>query len=151
MTTKYLLLALTATALLSVLGGCGSSSEEATAETTMPLKKYASKADLICAEAGAEQAELAYNYMEKNPNAEEIDLVIPAGVPPIEKEIEELHELGLPRGHEAKMEAFLREAEKALEILEKEPKGALSQKENPFKKANQLGEQLELGDCTGNP
>jgi hypothetical protein len=147
----YLLLALTAAALLPVLGGCGGGEDEATAQTTMPLEKYAAKTDLICGDGSVEQGKLAYVYLEKHPNAEEIDLVIPAAVPPIEKEIEELHELGLPRGHEEEAEAVVEEMEKALEALKEEPKGALSGKNNPFKKANELAAELGLGDCSQNP
>ena len=150
MRLRYLLLAVTAAALLPVLADCGSSGEEATAQTTMPLKKYAPKTDLICGEGSIEQTELATVYLEKHPGAEELDMVLPAMVPPIEKEIEELHELGLPRGHEQEAEVFLEEMEKALEALKEDPKG-LSQENNPFEKSNELGEKLGLGDCSRNP
>jgi hypothetical protein len=148
---RYLLLALTAAALLPVLAGCGSSDEDATAQTTIPLKKYAQQADLICNNRSGEQTEIATIYLEEHPNAEEVDLVIPAGVPPIEKEIDELRQLGLPAGHEEEAEAFLEEAETALEALKEEPRGALSEEANPFKKANGLSEKLGLGDCSDNP
>jgi hypothetical protein len=152
MKLRYLLLSLTAAALAPVLAGCGSGGEEeATAQATMPLAKYAHKTDLICGNRSIEQTEIATVYLEKHPGTEEIDLVLPAAVPPIEKEIAELHELGLPRGHEEETEAFIAEMEKALEALKEDPSGALSQKNNPFKKANGLGEALGLGDCSDNP
>lgn len=150
MRTKHLLLALAAVALLPVLSGCGGSGEEASAQTTLPLAKYAHKTDLICGDGSIEQGKLAGAYLEKHPGAEELDMVIPALVPPIEKEIEELHDLGLPRGHEEEAEAFLKEMEAALEALKEDPKG-LSQKDNPFEKANQLAAKLGLGDCSQNP
>jgi hypothetical protein len=150
MRIRYLLLALTAAALLPVLGGCGDSSEEASAEATMPLERYGFKTDLICSNGSIEQTELATVYLEKHPQAEEQDMVLPAMVPPIEKEIEELHALGLPQGHEEEAEAFLEEMEKALEALKEEPE-ELSQKNNPFEKANQLAAKLGLGDCSQNP
>jgi hypothetical protein len=151
MRIKYLLLALTATALLPVLAGCGSSGEEAAAQTIMPLKKYAHKTDLICGNGSVEQSDLAIGYLEKHPKAKEIELVEPAGIPPLEKEIDELRELGLPRGHEEEAEAVLEEMEKALETLKEEPKGALSERDNPFQKANELAANLGLGDCSQNP
>jgi hypothetical protein len=150
MKIRYLLLALTAAALLPVLAGCGSSSEEATAQTTMPLKKYIGKTDLICSNGSIEQGELAGAYLETHPKAEELDMVTPAIVPPIEKEITELHELGLPKGHEEQAEVFLEEMEAALVALKEEPK-TLSEKNNPFKKSNQLAAELGLGDCSQNP
>ncbi len=159
MRLRYLLLAITAAALLPVLAGCGSDSSsadsagsgEAFAQTTMSLATYGHKTDLICGNGSIEQGNLATLYLEKHPGTKEVDLVIPAAVPPIEKELTELHELGLPAGHEEEAEVFVKEMEAALVALKKEPKGALSQKTNPFKKANELGEKLELGDCARNP
>ncbi|HEV2858067.1 MAG TPA: hypothetical protein VGW80_06665 [Solirubrobacterales bacterium] len=148
---RYLLLSLTAAALVPLLAGCGSSGEEATAQTTMPLAKYAHKTDLICGNGSLEQTEIATVYLEQHPNAREVELVEPAGVPPIEKEIQELHELGLPRGHEEQAEAFLEEMEAALEALKEEPSGALSQDHNPFEHSNELAKKLGLGDCSENP
>ncbi|HET9153907.1 MAG TPA: hypothetical protein VFN85_07305 [Solirubrobacterales bacterium] len=143
------LLALSATAL--GVASCGTNtSGETIAQTTMPLAKYAHKTDLICGKGSVEQSELAAVYLEKHPKAEELDMVLPAIVPPIEKEIQELHELGLPKGHEEETEAFLEEMEAALTSLKEDPKG-LSQKDNPFKKSNELGEKLGLGDCSRNP
>lgn len=150
MRLRYLLLAITAAALLPVVSGCGSSNEQAVAQTTMPLKKYVDKSDLICGDGSVEQGQLAGVYLEKHPKAEELDMVIPAMVPPIEKEIAELKELGLPRGHEEQAEAFLEEMEAALEKLKEEPE-ALSQKNNPFETSNELAAKLELGDCSKNP
>ncbi|HEY3552761.1 MAG TPA: hypothetical protein VGK66_03655 [Solirubrobacterales bacterium] len=135
--------------------GCGSGSDSGSgedfAETRLPMAAYAHKTDLICGEGSVEQGELAGAYLEKHPHTKEVDLVIPAAVPPIEKEITELHELGLPKGHEEEAEVFVGEMEAALEALKEEPKGALSQKDNPFNKTNELGEKLGLGDCSRNP
>jgi len=148
------LLALSVAAAAITTAGCGSSNEsggESFAEARMPLGQYAHKTDLICGEGSFEQGALAAAYLEKHPNTKEVDLVIPAAVPPIEKEITELHELGLPKGHEEEAEVFVGEMEAALKVLKKEPKGALSQKDNPFEKSNELGEKLGLGDCARNP
>src|SRR6478735_3472742 len=117
MRLRYLLLAITAAALVPVVAGCGSSGEQAVAQTTMPLKKYIKTTDLICSEGSIEQGKLAGSYLEKHPKAEELDMVIPAMVPPIEKEITELHELGLPKGHEEEAEVFVEEMEAALQEL----------------------------------
>jgi hypothetical protein len=151
MKIRYLLLALTAAALLPVLGGCGGGSEEATAQTKMPPAKYAHKADLICEEAGNEQSVKAAVYLEQHESAKEADLVVPAGIPPLEKEVTELRELGLPKGREEQAEVFLDQVEKSLQALTEEPDRALSEKTNPYKKANELGEKLGLGDCSRNP
>jgi hypothetical protein len=151
MKLRYLLLALTAAALLPVLGGCGGGEDEATAQTTMPLKKYAHETDLICGDASVEQSKIAIAIMEKNPEVKRAELVEPAAIPPLEKQLQELHDLGLPGGHEDEAEAVIEEMEAALEALKEEPKGALSEKNNPFEKSNQLAAKLGLGDCSQNP
>jgi hypothetical protein len=151
MKLRYLLLSVTAAAMVPLLTGCGSGDDEATAKTTLPPAKYAHKADVICEEAGNEQAVKANVYLEQHPEAEEADLVVPAGIPPLEKEARELSELGVPQGQEKEAEVFLEEVEKALQALKEEPKSALSEKHSPYEKANELGEDLGLGDCSSNP
>jgi len=145
MQPKFLLLFVV---VIAAVGGCGSSSSE-----PAPLSKAAflKKADGICERAGNEQTLKAAAYLEKHRNANEAALVMPAGIPPLEKEIKELRELGLPEGREEKAEAFLDEVEKGLQALKEKPSLALSQENNPYKKANELGEKLGLVDCARNP
>jgi hypothetical protein len=154
MTAKHLtaLFLVSAVAAAFAIAGCGSdsSSAESFAEATMPLKEYAHKTDLICGEGSIEQGELAGAYLQKHPKAEELEMVVPAIVPPIEKEIKELRELGLPSGREEEAEAFVEEMEAALAALKRDPEG-LSKQDNPFEKSNQLAAKLGLGDCSQNP
>lgn len=147
MSRRPTLLLAPALALALALAGCGGGADT----TTISAKAYEKKADLICSEAANEQAEIAARYFKDHPNVTEAQLVEPAGIPPLEKEIPELEEIGLISGKEEATEAFLEELEAALEDLKAEPKGALSEKANPYKKANQMGEELGLGDCAQNP
>ena len=98
-----------------------------------------------------EQAEKAMHYLKKHPGADEAEMMGPVAVPPLEKELGELEELGLPRGHEAQAEAFIDEFEKALGELKEDPEAALSPGGNPFDKANKLAERYEYGDCSQSP
>lgn len=148
---RYLLLSVTAAALVPLLTGCGSGGDEASAKTTLPPAKYAHKADVICEEANNEQAAKAAVYLEQHPGTKEADLVVPVGIPPLEKEAQELSEIGLPQGQEKEAEVFLEEVENALQALKEEPKSALSEKHSSYEKANELGEELGLGDCSRNP
>ncbi|HET9154319.1 MAG TPA: hypothetical protein VFN85_09420 [Solirubrobacterales bacterium] len=141
------LLALSAAAI--TVAGCGSTSSSA--PETLPKAAFLHKADGICERAGNEQTVKAAAYLEDHQNAKEADLVVPAGIPPLEKELKELRDLGLPQGHEDEAEAFLAEVEKGLQALKEEPSSALSPKTNPYKKANELGEKLGLVDCARNP
>ena len=154
---RFFLLALTAAAVVPVISGCGSSGSSASAtvsETTpatLSRKAFNHKADLICEAASYEQAQKAAQYLEQHKNAKEADLVVPAGIPPLEKEARELRELGLPKGHEEEGEAFIGAEEKALQALKEDPGSAFSEKTNPYKRANELGKKLGLVDCALNP
>ena len=151
MTSRHLtvLLTLSAVAASIIVAGCGSSGSSA--PETQPKAAFLHKADGICERAGNEQSVKAAAYLEEHQNAKEADLVVPAGIPPLEKELKELRDLGLPQGHEEAAEAWIAEVEKALQSLKEEPSSALSPKTNPYKTANELGEKLGLVDCARNP
>ena len=138
--------------LLSALmiTGCGSGDS---AEASLTKEQYQKKANLICNDASNEQLELASKYLAKHPGAEEADLVVPAGIPPLEKELEELKALGVPEGFELEVEAFIEAYEAGLEGLKEEPEAALSEQDqdNPFDEANDLGQKYKLGDCSDHP
>jgi len=147
MKSRYLLLALTAAALVPVLSGCGSSSGPA----TQSKGQFKNEADLICEGAGNEQTVKATIYLEQHPKAKEVDLVVPAGIPPLEKEIHDLRKLALPQGQEKETEAWLDEVDRALQSLKEEPSSALSENANSYTKANELAEKIGLVDCARNP
>jgi hypothetical protein len=151
MTARHSILILVLAVTTSLmLAGCGGGDSD-TETKVLPKDTFAHRADLICSDVGNEQAELASSYLQKHPNAKDVELVESAGIPPLEKGIRELKELGLPRGHEAQTEAFFAELEKAVKVLTEEPEAALSEQDHPFKTANKLGAQLGLGDCSRNP
>jgi hypothetical protein len=128
--------------------GCGA---DESAEAALSKGQFAKRADLICTKAANEQPEKAATFLDQHPNADEVDLIEPALLPPLESMVEELKKLGLPRGAEAQAQAFLDEVDKALGEVKNEPKLALDERHNPFSKANELGRKLKLGDCGQNP
>jgi hypothetical protein len=134
--------------VLSATAGCGG---EDIAQVSLPNSQFGKRANLICTNAANEQFKNAGLYLKTHPKADEADMIEPVGIPPLEKELEELEELGLPRGHEVQAEAFIEEFEMALETLKKDPAAALSTKENPFKKANSLARRFQYGDCSQSP
>lgn len=147
MSAKRLALLLALAAILLGTSGCGGGGST----PTLSAKAYEKQADLICSEFANEQTVIAAHYLKAHPGAKEADLVVPAGIPPLEAEIPELEALGLIEGKEAATEAFYEELESALEALKAEPNGALSEKDNPYAKANAMGAKLGLGDCSANP
>lgn len=147
--TGSLTLVLVAAAAAIAVAGCGSGDSSTSA--TLPKAAFLLKADAICEAAGNEQTTKAAVYLEQHQSAKEADLVVPAGIPPLEKETRELRALGLPQGHEEEAEAYLKEMGKALQALKEEPSSALSETDNTYKKANEVGEKLGLVDCARNP
>jgi len=142
---------MTLSALLVLFGGSGCGSGEGTAAASLPKSKFIMRADLICSDAGNEQAKMAAEYLFDHPGAKEADLVVPAAIPPLEKELRELEELGGPSGQEEEFETYLQEYAKALDALKAEPQAALSPANNPFTKANELASELKAGDCSQTP
>jgi hypothetical protein len=150
MIRKYpvLAFALAALAAFISIAGCGADDSE---EASLTKAQFAKQADLICSDAANEQAEKAAVYLKKHPKADEAEMMGPVAVPPLEKELGELQELGLPRGHEAEAEAFIEEFEKALGEFKEDPEAAVSPGGNPFEKATRLAEKYEYGDCSQSP
>ncbi|MGN6201255.1 MAG: hypothetical protein ACTHNY_02480 [Solirubrobacterales bacterium] len=150
-TRTHLFLSMTLLSLLAALGigGCGNGEE--TAAASLPKVKFIKQADLICSNASIDQAKKAASYVFDHPGAKEVDLVLPAAIPPLERELDELEELGGPSGEEEEFAVYLEEFAKALDELKAEPKSALSPADNPFKKANKLATELQSGDCSQTP
>lgn len=142
-----LLLALAALPLCLAASGCG---DEESAEASISNAQFQKKANLICNEASNEQFEKASLYAQRHPKADEADLLEAVAIPPLEKQLEELKDLGLPRGHEAEAEAFFEEFEAGLEEMKEDPR-SVSEQNNPFEKANELGKKYKYGDCAVNP
>jgi hypothetical protein len=147
MLSRYstLLIALVA---LSVVAGCGSDDSQ---EATLTKAQFAKRANLVCSEASNEQFANAGRYLKEHPKADEAQMMEPVALPALEKELEELRKLGLPRGGEAEAEAFIEEFERALEEMKEDPEAVVSPGGNPFEKANKLAEKYEYGDCSQSP
>jgi hypothetical protein len=134
--------------LLLGAGGCGGGGSS---EATLTKKQFLSQAESICQQAEKQQLQKATKYLQENPGAEEQDAVIPAGLPPIEEELTKLETLGLPKGGEAEIEAFLQALGDALEKAKEDPESVLVQQGNPFGKPNKVGSKYGLKACAANP
>jgi len=138
------------TLLLTALAGSGCGGDDS-AEASLPKKEFLKRAKAICAGAEKEQVKIAIAYTKHHPNAQEEDLIEPAGLPPLEKQLEKLTVLGLPSGGAAEVEAFLDEFETALEQGKEDPASLLRSKENPFNQANKLAKEYGIKGCEGAP
>ena len=148
---KLLILFLLAALSLTAIGAVGCGGGEETAEASLTKAQYALKADLICGAVGDEQFKNAGLYLQQHPGASEVDMVKPAAIPPLEKEIRELGVLNPPKKQEGDAQAIIEELKKAVRQLKEEPRAALYTKNSPFNKANTLARHLGLGDCSRNP
>jgi hypothetical protein len=128
--------------------GCGSS-DSTTASLTK--KQFLKKAEEICETGEREQLELASKYLKQHPGAEEEEMIVPAGLPPLQKQTEKIKALPAPEGDEARIEAIVKAFEKALEDAEAKPQDVLSSESNPFKQANGLAEKYGFTNCAHAP
>ncbi len=145
--TKLVVVGLFLLGLLVWVPGCGGGDSTS---ASLTKSQYLKQAKEICEKGEREQLELASQYLKKHPGAEEEDMILPAGIPPLQKQIAKLKELPAPEGDEAEIEAFIKASEEALEEGEANPQDLLSSS-NPFDKANKLGEKYGLTNCASAP
>jgi len=140
--------------LLLVLGaliaavGCGGSDSTGASITK---SQFVKKTDAICEKAEGEQLKLATEYLKKNPGTEEEELIVPAGLPPIQEQAEKIEALPVPEGDEAQIEAYLDAVDEGIKDTEANPGKALKADSNPFDKANSLAEEYGMTICAGLP
>lgn len=132
-------------ALLSVgllVAGCGSSGDSTTVTTSSLSKQaFTKKANAIC-ERNRNEIVAATGEI---PEAIEV-----AYVPAFESLVEEIRELGAPKGSEAEVEAFLTAMEEDTQTLE-EKQGSLStfqEVEKQFKGSAAAAKKAGLSRCT---
>jgi hypothetical protein len=138
---------LSALVALLFLSGCGRSSSEG----ALTKREFLKRAGAICARAQSEQLQLVSSYVKKHPNAEEADLVAPAGVPPLKKELQRIRELELPAGDAKPLQAFFKAFESGLADAAEDPFDLLVTETNPFKKANSLAKAYGMKACANAP
>jgi len=140
------------------VAGCGSDSSSgasATDEAAAPLSKaqFVKQADEICKEglkkkdeavsvALKEQAEQS----QSAPTAQETGKLIEETVlPAYSQTVDQLSQLGAPKGDEAKVKKMMGEFEAALRTLEADPVKA--NKSNPFAPADKAAEAYGIEEC----
>jgi hypothetical protein len=147
---KYFLSILMAfTVLLIGAAGCGSDSSSA--EPSLTKAQFVKRADAICTASENEQFKIGMTYLEEHPGVEEEEVIIPAGLPPIEKELRMIKDLTAPAGYAKKVDEFVQALEQAVTETRKDPGSALEPTGNPFEKPNNLAEADGLKGCAHNP
>lgn len=133
---------------LIAAAGCGGSDST---DASITKAQFVKQANTICEETEGEKLKLATEYLKKNPGTEEVDLVVPAAVPPLQKQVRRIEALPFPEGDEAQVEAFLDAVNAGIKDTEANPEDALKKGSNPFDKANSIAENYGLTVCAGLP
>lgn len=134
-----------------VLSGCGESGSSAD-EPALSKAAYLKRADAFCQKAETEQLKLILTYRKLHPDAEEVELVKPAGLPPLEKQIRQIEALGEPTQDASQIEAWISEFEAALNTVRKKPASIIDLAHtNPFQKADKLAEEYGFKYCDNAP
>jgi hypothetical protein len=150
---------LTALALAGV--GCGSgdsdstnSNEPVSVTTDAELTKaeLIAQGDKICEKTDKTQEKELKAYLQKNPEAEsnpdgQKKMVLTAGIPPIQTEVEELAALGSPAGDEEEITAIVSGIEEAVEKGEEDPASLVSGSKNPFAVVDKLAGEYGFKAC----
>ncbi|HET9677512.1 MAG TPA: hypothetical protein VFP21_08430 [Solirubrobacterales bacterium] len=134
---------------LAFLAGCGRSGETSSAKPQFSAEKarFLRRGNAICKRADAEQRMLVTRYLNKGPVAQRWELVLPAVVPPMEKELRELRALSPPGEDEAKMRRILEEMGKGVEDAKNDPLDLMYTDSDPFLTARQLAKRYGLTVC----
>jgi len=142
----------------AILAGCGSDSgpnASATDEASAPLSKaqFVKQAEEICEKGVKKKDEAVSKGLEElaataqgAPTAQEsAKLVEDAVLPWYSKVVNDLTQLGAPKGDEAKVEKMMGEYETALKAVEAEPVKAT--KSNPFASADEAAKAYGIENC----
>lgn len=165
-TKPHALLLVVTTVLLACFSGCGgsggaspagqsngvtsSTKPRSPAEKARHVKekaRFIKQGNAICRRADAEQRRLARRYLKKGPVAYKWELVDPAVVPAMEKELRELMALNPPGGDEAQIRRILEEMEKGVKDADYDPIDLVYTWSDPFPRARHLAKRYGLTVC----
>jgi hypothetical protein len=135
--------------LAAGLLGCGGDSDTSDAPTKVV---YITRADAICRKADSKQEDGLHAYAKKHEiatlsTAQQEDLIVAVGIPPLRTEVEELGELTPPDGDE-EAEAIITEMEEAVAKAEEDPNSMTNEASSPFVKVDQRAAKYGFKDCS---
>lgn len=132
-------------ALALVVSGCGGGGS-----SSLTKAEFAKKADEICRRGESERSEdiqaAAQKFSGKKVTSAEQEEIILKALPSYEKEAQKIKELGAPEGAEKEAEALVAAMEEAVKNVKADP-GTATTGSIPFKKANELAEEIGAKGC----
>lgn len=132
--------------------GCGGGNDGTTEASSISKAQYIKQADAICTKTEDRQEALVQKFGEKEKKQtanSEAELVSFAGLPPLQQQVEELSELPPPSTGAAEASAYLKALEDAVKAGREDPAALLGGTENPFAKAEELGQKFGFKVCRG--
>ncbi len=152
MGNRFLVLATACVAsfVVSACGGGGGDSGEVTV-SSLSKAQYVRNASEVC-EHGTKQIEVDYGtwlktLKEKPTEADYSKLVDTAVVGDIGQEIDELRELGAPKGDAKEIETVLQLREESIQIAEEDPEAVIENADKVFAKASKAASEYGLQAC----
>lgn len=135
--------------MTAAIVGCGGGEE--TAALTKP--QFIQRADAICEKADKAQQngimkadqKTALDKMDK---AEQQELVVRVGLPPVQNEAEEIAALNAPGGDEEQIDAIVSGIEAAVKMAEEDPGSITGASPSPFLAVNKLATRYGLKVCS---
>jgi hypothetical protein len=128
------------------VAGCGGGSDSPT------KAEFLKQGNAICKKGSQEidaGAKKVFTSKSKPTEAQIEKFVTTTIIPSVQGQIDDLKAIGTPDGEEAKVDAIVSSAQSALDEGKKDPSLFASNKNDPFKKANQLAESYGLKECGG--
>ena len=141
MASRLLISIMAVLAIAAVATGCGGSDPAPLSKTA-----FVKQGNAICVNASKErEAAMAKAAKEGGGDAGAEDLINEVALPPTQKMVEELDDLGVPKGGEKQVEAMISGFEEGIETVEENPKEALGS--YAFEKADEAAAAYGLTEC----
>jgi hypothetical protein len=153
-----LTLVVTACGLCLLLSSCGGDSDTTSTVDALTKSEFIRQADEICSETEKRQLFLVDEFQQKRraegetqppSSQDETEIVKEAGLPPLERQIEELSELPPPKTDSEQLAKYLQALEVAVKSAEKNPRSLLGRESDPFAKATSLASDFGFKVCSG--
>ncbi len=154
---KTIMGACAATAVLAVgASGCGGDDDSSSDSTTsaaasISKEEFLKQGNEICAEGSKTIDEAAgQTFTGGRPTDEQITQFVTGTVlPSIESQVDGIRALGIPEGDEDQVNAFLDDADQAVEDAKADPVSVTENSTDPFADANQAARDYGLTECAG--
>lgn len=141
----------------ALAAGCGGDDSDAegadTTVTTSSLSKaqFVKKAEALCLQEEKRLYARLKAYGNKNPAeggvSEGPEAVRKILLPPIQRQIDELRELGAPRGEEKQLETYLDALQEAVDTIDEKGLSSSDELGRAYKRPNELVRKYGLKEC----